>query len=137
MTNRFFGLFMLLIVVTYGCGPSTKKQAARQNQFGVYCAKQQLWEEAEFRWERAIDLDSNNWKVINNLAVAAIEKGEFQKALDYLQRAIRLVPDNSKLQNNLRALKSYLDKRTTPSPKSDRAVPNKFPPDDRPDEDLY
>ncbi len=84
-----------------GCsGVSASGRAQEQIDFGVAMAKQGLWSEALFRFERASRLDPNDYRVLNNLAVAYEATGEFDRALDVYKQALRVQPDNRDLRRN-------------------------------------
>lgn len=75
-------------------------QAPTQLDFGVQMAKTNLWREALFRFERAVEIDPNNAMALNNLAVAYEGIGEFDKARDAYARALRLDKSNQYIQKN-------------------------------------
>jgi tetratricopeptide (TPR) repeat protein len=91
--------FPLLLVACgggYGRPDSTNSQLA----FGVDMAKRSLWSEALFRFHQAERLDPDNPRVSNNLAVAYEAVGDYQKALEYYQKALKQSPDNRDLRAN-------------------------------------
>lgn len=47
--------------------------------------------------------------LLNNLAVARAAQGDYQSALDLLQRAVRLAPRRSDIASNLRQLQGWLE----------------------------
>lgn len=71
-----------------------------QLKFGVDMAKRGLWSEALFRFRQAEELDPNNFRVWNNLAVAYEANGMFDEALDAYQTALRMEPGNRELRRN-------------------------------------
>ena len=48
--------------------------------FGIEVARKGLWQEARFRFERAVRLDPSNAQALNDLAIALEQQGEFDKA---------------------------------------------------------
>src|SRR6185436_2191378 len=54
--------------------------ATEELRFGVEVARKGLWQEARFRFERAVLLDPENHSALNNLAIALEQQGEFDKA---------------------------------------------------------
>jgi len=76
-------------------------------QFGVKAAKSGLWREALFRWEKALKLDPDNARIINNLAVAYETAGNFQKAQSLYQQALRADPGNRDIKQNYDLFMSY------------------------------
>jgi Flp pilus assembly protein TadD len=76
-------------------------QSPRQlMQFGVEAARQGLWREALFRFERAIKDDAANARLRNNLAVAYESVGRFEDADREYREALRLAPDNHAIKDN-------------------------------------
>ena len=59
-------------------------------QFGIEVARRGLWREARFRFEKAVLLDPDNAAALNNLAIALEQEGEFEKAREAYERALKL-----------------------------------------------
>ncbi len=76
-------------------------------QFGVKAAKDGLWREALFRWEKALKLDPTNVRLLNNLAVAYETAGDFQKAEALYQQALHGDPGNRDIKQNYDLFMSY------------------------------
>jgi tetratricopeptide (TPR) repeat protein len=74
--------------------------SAAQLQFGVDMARRGLWREALFRFRQAERMDPDNPHIYNNLAVAYEANGEFDRALEYYQKALRAAPDNREARGN-------------------------------------
>jgi len=75
-------------------------EAKAQLSFGVDMARRGLWREALFRFNEAQRLAPDSTAILNNLAVAYEATGEFEKALDYYQRALKVSPSDRNLRNN-------------------------------------
>ncbi len=71
-----------------------------QLAFGVEMAKRGLWSEALFRFKQANRKSPGSPRILNNMAVAYEALGNFEKALDYYQEAIRSDPGNRELKRN-------------------------------------
>lgn len=100
VTFGFLSAALLLPAIACGGGYGATRSADAQIQFGVDMAKRGLWNEALFRFEQAEDIDPQNFRVWNNLAVAYEATGQFDQALEAYQRALRMQPDNRELRRN-------------------------------------
>lgn len=98
--------FVLLCTLALAASPAVLAQrkpatAKEQLQFGIEMAQQSLWSEALFRFRQAERLtDGESARIFNNLAVALEALGQFDDALDYYRRALRLEPENRGLKRN-------------------------------------
>jgi len=81
-----------------------------QIKYGVRAAKQDHWDEAVYRWQKALQLDPNNLMAHNNLAVAYEQMGEYELAMEEYQIAYRLNSQNSMVKNNLDRFKDFYRK---------------------------
>lgn len=77
-----------------------KDQASSQLAFGVDMARRGLWKEALFRFQQAEKLEPENPRIQSNLGVAAEAAGQFDKALEYYQKALRLAPNDKGIRTN-------------------------------------
>ena len=75
-------------------------QSSTQLDFGVRMARANLWREALFRFERAVEIEPENAEALNNLAVAYEGIGEFEKARETYARALRVDKSNQHIQKN-------------------------------------
>lgn len=89
----------LLVIVLCGARKAPDTQAEQLN-FGVKMAQRGLWSEALFRFKQAERLRPGDSRVLNNMAVAYEALGNFEKALDYYQDAIKSDPTNKDLKRN-------------------------------------
>ncbi len=105
---KIIGLSLCLALFVIGCGGS----AYQRNQllFGVEAAQNGLWDEAIFRWEKAIAADPESAAAYNNLAVAYEKKGRFAEAEKAYQRALALDPEHEHIQANFKSFQDNLDK---------------------------
>jgi Flp pilus assembly protein TadD len=69
-------------------------------EFGVEAARQGLWREAAFRWERAVRGDPANARLRSNLAVAYESLGRFADADREYREARRLDPERRSIRDN-------------------------------------
>lgn len=80
-----------------------------QIKFGITAAQKELWEEAIFRWERALQVNPNSAAAHNNLAVAYEKKGLLEKAQEEYEKALKLSPNNKYIKANYEKLKKTLE----------------------------
>ena len=93
----------LLICLLAGFSIGAKKAPDRKTEqlnFGVKMAQRGLWSEALFRFKQAERMSPGDPRVLNNMAVAYEALGNFEKALDYYQDAIKSDPTNKDLKRN-------------------------------------
>jgi Flp pilus assembly protein TadD len=93
--------------------PDSKASAGSRQEveFGVDVARKGLWEEARFRFEKAIAADPNNPDALNNLAVALEQQGDFEKAREAYEMALKLNPGSVYIQQNFDLFREADDKR--------------------------
>ena len=78
-----------------------EKESKQQVEFGIDVAQRGLWQEAVYRWEKAVELDPNNASARNNLAVAYEQEGKFELANEEYEKALEID------SNNLYILQNY------------------------------
>lgn len=62
----------------------------------------------QFRFERQLRVNPFDPAALNNLAVVKAGQGRYDDAMDLLQRAARLAPDNAGIRHNLDRLRSWM-----------------------------
>ena len=77
-----------------------RDDAAAQVEFGISVAQAGLWDEATYRWQRAVEIDPTYAAAWNNLGIAYEQKGLFEEALEAYETALDLEPDNLNIQQN-------------------------------------
>jgi Flp pilus assembly protein TadD len=105
---------LLFLLLAAGLPTSTSQQEV---EFGIEVARQGLWQEARFRFEKAVGLDPDNPSALNNLAIALEQQGEFAKAREAYERALKLKPGDTYIQQNYDLFREADDKRTRKSKK--------------------
>jgi tetratricopeptide (TPR) repeat protein len=80
------GLIFAAVAVS-GCEAASELQ--RQVKFGIESAERGLWQEAIFRWKRALDINPYSAIVHNNMAVAYETLGEFDEAAKSYEKALQ------------------------------------------------
>lgn len=95
LTSQFrllLALFSLAFVLSLlGCA---SKGEINQLRLGVWAAEHDLWDEAIFRWQKALEKEPNSAYLYNNLAVAYEKKGLWEKAKEAYETALKLAPKN-------------------------------------------
>ncbi len=79
--------------------------------FGIEVARKGLWQEARFRFEKAVSLEPDSAEALNDLAVALEQQGEFQKAREAYEKALKLKPNSLYIQQNYDLFREADDKR--------------------------
>lgn len=102
-------LFIVALVFT-GCAPSLRTNQVR---FGVQAAEGGLWDEALFRWKKALAENPNDAAAYNNLGVAYERKGQWQEAEKAYLQALRLEPNNTQIKYNYQKLKGLRENEKT------------------------
>lgn len=80
-----------------------------QVNFGIWAAEKELWDEAIFRWQKALLIDPGSVAAHNNLAVAYEKKGLWEEARREYEIALKLAPQNSWLKANYQSFKDNLE----------------------------
>jgi len=99
------------------CGSTDLQKPATQDDFGVQMAKMSLWREAMFRFKRAVQIDPNDAKAHNNLAVAYEAVGDFENARKEYLEALRLDRTNAFIQKNYSRYVEFLSRNRKRTPK--------------------
>tara|TARA_B100000029_G_scaffold391410_1_gene388266 strand:+ start:433 stop:786 length:354 start_codon:yes stop_codon:yes gene_type:complete len=77
-----------------------RDDARAQVDFGIEVAMRDLWNEAIFRFERAIQIDPTYAEAWNNLAIAFENMGRLEDALEAYETALDLDPQNIQIETN-------------------------------------
>jgi Tfp pilus assembly protein PilF len=117
---------LLALSFTLACGHHEGAVHTKtQDNFGVQMARMNLWREAMFRFQRAVDIDPANAVAHNNLAVAYEANGDFEKARKEYLEALKLDRNNSYIQKNYSRFVEFLSRnkkrqqsaaKTSPAP---------------------
>jgi Tfp pilus assembly protein PilF len=101
LNKHAVALALLAAVASAGAGcSSSSASSADQIAFGTKVARDGLWREAAFRFEKVIAADPKNARAHNNLAVALEATGEFARALEEYKKALELDPHDSYIRRN-------------------------------------
>ena len=77
-----------------------RSEAKAQVDFGIELAQKELWKEAEFHWEKAVELDPKYAAAWNNLAIAYEQQGKFEEAKKAYEKAFGLDSKNTFIRQN-------------------------------------
>lgn len=102
-------LTILCILVPFAFSEPSE-EVKGQIRYGIRAAKQDHWDEAIYRWRKALQLDPNNLMAHNNLAVAYEQMGEYELAMEEYQIAYRLDSQNQIVKNNLERFRDFFRK---------------------------
>ena len=101
MTRRtVFALALLFLIGVASPRADNRDDAKAQVEFGIEVALRDLWKEALYRWQRAIDLDPTYAPAWNNLGIAFEHEGQFDEAREAYETALDLDPDNFTIEQN-------------------------------------
>ena len=106
-------LSILFATLTLSIGCSHNSDLTRpsaQDNFGVQMARMNLWREAMFRFERAIEINPSDAQAHNNLAVAYEANGDFEKARKEYLEALKLDRSNPYIQKNYSRFVEFLSR---------------------------
>ena len=90
----------LVVLALASSARAAASPAAEQLAFGSRMAERGLWGEALFRFQQAGEMDPQNARAWNNLAVAQEATGRFEEALASYKRALEIEPGNAAIKRN-------------------------------------
>lgn len=92
---------LCLLPAAFSAEPSKRSRSDRTRdlKFAVEMARQGLWREAMFRWERLLRDEPDNPYLLNNVAVAKEALGDRAGAKAAYDRAVGLAKDQKLLAN--------------------------------------
>lgn len=141
VTKSIGALFCVaLFVSAVGCAHNSAdlSRPAAQDNFGVEMARMNLWREAMFRFQRAVELNPGDAMAHNNLAVAYEANGDFENAAKEYREALKLDRGNSYIQKNYSRYTEFMSRskkkpgKNVPksaTTKGDEKPKNALPPD--------
>jgi Flp pilus assembly protein TadD len=110
MRARALFLLSAVLVIAPAARAQDRGDAKQQVEFGIKVAQTGLWREAQYRWERAVQLDPTYAEAWNNLAIAYEHAGRFDEARKAYETAIKLDPKNVMIQQNYDLFKEINDR---------------------------
>ena len=108
-------LSLSLALIAAGAQAGDARSSEEERQFGIEVARRGLWQEARFRFERAVALDPENAAAFNNLGVALEQMGEFERAREAYEKALKLDSGNLYIQQNYDLFREADEKRNRKS----------------------
>ena len=91
---------LLLLLVASSVWADDRAKAKEQVEFGIKVAQNGLWNEALYRWKRAVEIDPSYAAGWNNLAIAFEHEGRFEEAKQAYEKAIQLDSKNMLIKQN-------------------------------------
>jgi Tfp pilus assembly protein PilF len=88
----------------------SRGQSMEQVEFGIKVAQNGLWNEALYRWQKAVELDPSYAAAWNNLAIAYEHEGKFDLAKKAYEKALQLDPKNLMIRQNYDLFKEINDR---------------------------
>lgn len=118
MKPKLLLLLSLLVLATQSPAWSQTKKAQKKDRtllgeqmdYGRQAAAFGLWNEAIFHWEKVVEVDPNNAKAANNLAVAYESIGAYDKAEQLYRKALDLDEDSAEIRKNMKRFRSFYRK---------------------------
>lgn len=107
--NKKHTALSLLLPLSLGLFGCASNPTNNQIKFGIQSAEMELWDEAIFRWTKAIELNPRSAAAHNNLAVAYEKKGLWEEARKLYEAALELSPNNKYIQSNFESFKNRLE----------------------------
>ncbi len=96
---------LVLLVFVISFSSCARQFLDNQLLFGIQAAKQDLWDEAMFRWKKVVLSDQDSAAAHNNLAVAYEQKGLWEEAKNEYEIALKLGPRNAHIKANYQNFK--------------------------------
>ncbi len=108
-------LVVLLTAVTLGLASPAfadrREDAKAQVEFGWDVAMKGLWNEAAYRWEKAVELDPEYAAAWNNLGIAYEHQGKFAQARNAYEKALKIDPNNNYIRQNYELFREIYDRQ--------------------------
>jgi len=98
--KKFAICLFLMLFFCFSFSSCARQLLDNQLLFGIQAARQDLWDEAIFRWKKVVLSDPNSAAAHNNLAVAYEKKGLWEEAKNEYEIALKLNPGNAQIKAN-------------------------------------
>jgi Flp pilus assembly protein TadD len=110
MRHRALVFLIALLVAAPAALANERSEAKAQVEFGIKVAQAGLWNEALYRWQKAVQIDPTYAQAWNNLAIAYEHEGKFEDADRAYQKALELDPKNLLIRQNYDLFKEINDR---------------------------
>jgi len=108
MLKKFVSFPLLIGFLALFLANCSSSSVGDQVKNGIWASEKNLWDEAVFRWKKALLADPNSVAAHNNLAVAYEKKGLYDEALKEYEAALKLEPENSYVKSNYQNCKENI-----------------------------
>ena len=105
-----FSVVMLLMAPIAARAADARGESKQEVEFGIKVAQNGLWNEALYRWQKAVELDPTYPSAWNNLAIAYEHEGKFDEAKKAYEKALQLDPKNLMIRQNYDLFKEINDR---------------------------
>lgn len=109
MRKNAAATFVFAILAAFLLSACPACRPINQLEFGVWAAEKDLWEEAIFRWKKALQENPTSVAAHNNLAIAYEKKGLWEDARKEYEAALKLAPNNSWVKANYKSFQANLE----------------------------
>jgi Tfp pilus assembly protein PilF len=109
-------LASVVVLIVSAAAPAVARAAddraksKEQVEFGIRVAQNGLWNEALYRWQKAVEIDPTYAAAWNNLAIAYEHEGKFEDAKKAYEKALELDPKNLMIRQNYDLFKEINDR---------------------------
>jgi Flp pilus assembly protein TadD len=110
MTRKMMSTMALILFASACSHRMDLSKPSTQDNFGVQMARMNLWREALFRFQRAVQISPDDAMAHNNLAVAWEANGDFDKARKEYLEALKLDRSNQYIQKNYSRYVEFLSR---------------------------
>jgi len=108
-------LASVVVLIAVAAAPAVaraddRSKSKEQVEFGIKVAQNGLWNEALYRWQKAVEFDPSYAAAWNNLAIAYEHEGKFDDAKKAYEKALQLDPKNLMIRQNYDLFKEINDR---------------------------
>ena len=110
MRRLIFFSVVTILLAPVAASAQDRGKSKEQVEFGIKVAQSNLWNEALYRWQKAVELDPTYAAAWNNLAIAFEHEGKFEEAKKAYEQALKLDPKNLMIRQNYDLFKEINDR---------------------------